>query len=32
MTYDAAPTVINGRLYLPIDLLLFLNPGIATKK
>ncbi len=31
-TYDAAPTVINGRLYLPIDLLVFLNPSIATKK
>jgi hypothetical protein len=25
-SYDAAPTMINGRLYLPVDLLLLLNP------
>jgi hypothetical protein len=32
MSYDAAPTLINGRLYLPIDLLLLLNPQGGTKK
>jgi hypothetical protein len=31
-SYDAAPTVINGRLYLPIDLLVLLNPAVGTKK
>lgn len=31
-SYDAAPTLINGRLYLPIDLLLLLNPNSITKK
>jgi len=30
-SYDAAPTVINGRLYLPIDLLVLLNPSTAKK-
>lgn len=32
VTYDAAPTLINGRLYLPLELLTLLNPNPTTKK
>lgn len=32
VSYDAAPTLINGRLYLPLDLLTLLNPTPLPKK
>lgn len=30
--YDSAPTIINGRLYLPLELLTLLNPNPVPKK
>lgn len=30
-SYDAAPAMINGRLYLPMDLLNFLNPAPSPR-
>lgn len=32
VTYDGAPTLINGRLYLPLELLTLLNPTANAKK